>query len=508
EAFIALYIAKHSLLCSVDHLTELCKVQFRDSHASSLKLHTSKCTAIVDNVLAPHFITELVSDVGDGPYCLLLDESNDISVLKVLGVVIRYFSVKQKKIVSRFLSLVALEDFNADGIIAALNNCISNIGLLQNLNGISTDNASVMTGINNGLYSKLKSEIPHLVLVRCVCHSLELAVSHAYEQTLTKFLDFLVKETYNCFSQGAGWQITYNTLFVAINDGAEPHKPLWACATRWISFEPAVKRILEQWLELKTLFSVAHEKEHCYMADRLYTLFCDPQSHTYLTVKNVLLEVQAVNKTFEGNNTDPTKLLDGLVRLITSLGCSVMIPTAQYDFLTCDVHQYLYPHPHLGYEAEKALRDDCVPEAVEASIRERCGNLKLVLLEKIQNRLPENVEILRKMSAFSVGPIIELTAMKSPEEINKIEVQWRNIHYILWENVDDTEQFRNATNEKPFRELCNLALRILSLPHSNAEVEHVFSQLNLIKNKLRSCLSLSFVNAILHVCYKLKRGKC
>uniref|UniRef100_H2ZUB5 DUF4371 domain-containing protein n=1 Tax=Latimeria chalumnae TaxID=7897 RepID=H2ZUB5_LATCH len=451
ETFIALYIAEHSSLCSVDHLTEICKVRFGDLHALSLKLHRSKCTAIVNNILASHFITELVSDVGDGPYSLLLDESNDI--LKVLGVVLRYFSNK-KKIVSRFLSLVALETFNTDGIVAALKKCISDIVLE------GTDNASVMTGINNGIYMKLKSEIPHLVLMRCVC------------QTLPKFLDFLVKETYNWFSQSARRQITYKTLFAAINDGAEPHKLLR------ISFEPAVKRILEQWLELKTLFSVACEKEHCYMADRLYTLFCDPQSRTYIAVKNMLSEVQAVNKTFEGNNTDTTKLFDGLLSLI----------------------MYLDPHPILGYEAEKALGNDCVSEGAEASIK----NFKLELLEEIQNRLPENIEILRKMSAFSIGetfqhvkkPIIEVAAVcEITEEINKIEVQWHNIHYIQWENVDDTEKVESQTDaagEKPFRELCNLALRILSLPHSNAEVER-FSQLNLIKNNLRNRLSLSTV---------------
>ena len=33
-----------------------------------------------------------------------------------------------------------------------------------------TDNASVMAGINNGLYSKLKQENPSLILMRYVCH--------------------------------------------------------------------------------------------------------------------------------------------------------------------------------------------------------------------------------------------------------------------------------------------------------------------------------------------------
>ncbi|MGH0117894.1 UNVERIFIED_CONTAM: hypothetical protein FKN15_074361 [Acipenser sinensis] len=210
-----------------------------------------------------------------------------------------------------------------------------------------------------------------------------LAVSRAYEQSLPKFLDFIVKETYNWFSQSAGRQITYKKLFAAINDGEEPQKILRACATRWISVEPAVRRILQQWLELKALFAVARENERCYMADQLYRLYCDPQSRAFLIfVKNVLSQVQAVNKTFQGNNVDPTKLIDGLIRLVTSLGCSVTLPTAQVDYLKGDIRQHLDPRPQLGYEAEKAIREDAVPEAAKAGIRWRCVDFTVKLLEE------------------------------------------------------------------------------------------------------------------------------
>ena len=50
-----------------------------------------------------------------------------------------------------------------------------------------------------------------------------------------------------------------------------------------------------------------------------------------------------------------------------------------------------------------------------------------------------------------------------------------------------------------------MAVSILSLPHSNAEVERLFSQLNIVKNKLRSSLSLKSVNAVLAVRNGLKR---
>jgi len=49
------------------------------------KLHRSKCTSIITNILAPSFITLLKEDIGDAKYSLLLDESTDISVCKTLG---------------------------------------------------------------------------------------------------------------------------------------------------------------------------------------------------------------------------------------------------------------------------------------------------------------------------------------------------------------------------------------------------------------------------------------
>ena len=50
---------------------------------------------------------------------------------------------------------------------------------ISNCIPIGTDNACVMVGINNGVHAKLKQEYPHLILMRCVCHSIELAMSYA-----------------------------------------------------------------------------------------------------------------------------------------------------------------------------------------------------------------------------------------------------------------------------------------------------------------------------------------
>lgn len=68
EASLSLFIAEHCATSAVDHLGCLCANAFQGSEAAkNLKLHRTKCTAVIQMVLAPHFKTELVNDKGDEP---------------------------------------------------------------------------------------------------------------------------------------------------------------------------------------------------------------------------------------------------------------------------------------------------------------------------------------------------------------------------------------------------------------------------------------------------------
>ena len=92
--------------------------------------------------------------------------------------VIRYFSETKNTIVSTFLGLVELEAGDARAIARALLGFLHKCELKkEKLQGIGTDNASVMTGINNGVHKVLKEEcgLKELVLIRCVCVSLPAA---------------------------------------------------------------------------------------------------------------------------------------------------------------------------------------------------------------------------------------------------------------------------------------------------------------------------------------------
>ncbi|CAI9728253.1 XP_029641218.1uncharacterized protein LOC115216161 [Octopus vulgaris] len=306
EANLAMFVCCHSSFHGCDRLIELCRNYMFDSDImSKVKLHCSKCANNVKNVVAPYFDGNLISDIGDRKLSLLLDESNDISINKLLGIVIIYYSDIHKKVVQTYLSMVPLETCDADGILDALKTELVKKKLdIKNLLGIETDNARVMTGVNNGVFH----------LFRCVCHSLQLAVSHTCAECLPINLEFLVSETYKWFSHSSTRQSAYKQLYFAIND-KEPLKIVNSCTTRWLSTEPAVNRILSQWFELQTHFQTTTAKEKCFTAQMLHEMFCDSRNELYLLFVHTILKlVQEVNKLFESNTVDKTKLLEDLFK--------------------------------------------------------------------------------------------------------------------------------------------------------------------------------------------------
>ncbi len=117
EATMAMAIAEHCSILSCDHIGKACKAAFSAKHCW---MHLTKCTEIINGVLAPYFLKRLVSDIGDSKYSLLLDESTDVSVSKYFGIVIRYFSEDKANVVATYLGLVELEGGDARTIARAV----------------------------------------------------------------------------------------------------------------------------------------------------------------------------------------------------------------------------------------------------------------------------------------------------------------------------------------------------------------------------------------------------
>ncbi|XP_031328721.1 uncharacterized protein LOC116159845 [Photinus pyralis] len=522
EAQLCMYSAVHTSVRSIDHLSDLHK-----DYSETIKIHRTKCTQIIKNVIGPHFRKALIEDIGNNPYSLIIDESTDISVSKMLGIVIRYHSINLNKIVTTHLELAHIEDGTAKCITETVKQVLQKHKLpLQNLQGMGTDNAAAMVGVNNGVFALLKSEIPHLRLVRCVCHSLQLALSKSTEKTLPPEIDFLIRETYNWF-QSSVRQIAYVNVYKTLNNDETPLKILRMSDTRWISIEPAVKRILDQWETLKDHFNIVRLTDHS--ADMLYQLYSKSANLVYLNfLYPILTMVQKTNKHFESQTADPTKLLNDLKQLYSTVINLVVNPMHRVDIFDeqFNIERFLSPNIYLGFAFENACTVHKIGASEKTEIQSKCVAFLINLAKELKNRLPDNVNILSSMNMLSVQEARKPLKMSISElasqfvsdnfEINNIENAWMQLHTIPWENKENTELFwlevakyRNASDENPFQPLVNLAFAVLCLPHSNADVERLFSQMNVIKSKLRNRMLLDLLDSILHIRFGLKRiGKC
>lgn len=139
------------------------------------------------------------------------------------------------------------------------------------------------------------------------------------------------------------------------------------------------------------------------------------------------------------------------------------------------------------------------------------------LIKEMQNRLPDNVHILQSLHVLTPEMVMGVRKPKLQElsflakysgDIGKLDEQWQRIEIIAWpkEVIPDVEKFwmtvcehQDASGERDFREVGQFEWSLLSLPISNASVERVFSQMNLIKSKIRNRMQQKSLESILHV---------
>ncbi|XP_015378338.1 PREDICTED: uncharacterized protein LOC107172562, partial [Diuraphis noxia] len=60
---LAVYVSTHTSIMSVDHLGEILKVLGKGTALANLKLHRTKCSSLIQNVIAPTLLEELVQDI-------------------------------------------------------------------------------------------------------------------------------------------------------------------------------------------------------------------------------------------------------------------------------------------------------------------------------------------------------------------------------------------------------------------------------------------------------------
>ena len=107
EALFCHFLVEHNLPFALgDHAGDLFRRMFPDSKiAKQFKCGRTKATAIVKQALGPRAMEETVGAMKEGPFSLLMDESNDICNEKDVALLVRYFDSNKSKVVVKFFGI-------------------------------------------------------------------------------------------------------------------------------------------------------------------------------------------------------------------------------------------------------------------------------------------------------------------------------------------------------------------------------------------------------------------
>ena len=137
-------------------------------------VNRTMCTEFI-HYIASSTRKKLIEGISKSPcVSLLLDDSTDISVTASVIVYMRY--ITEGTVAESYVVAEELLNETADGYITALNSLRINIFDKEKVVGLATNGARTMSGCHGGVAAKLTKNIPHLVVIHCVAHRLQLAV--------------------------------------------------------------------------------------------------------------------------------------------------------------------------------------------------------------------------------------------------------------------------------------------------------------------------------------------
>lgn len=107
EVLLCGFLSEHNIsFNAVNHLTQLLKNAFPETEiVKKIVLGRTKATKIVTNVIGMNHKEELIKDLKNTSFSVIIDESTDVGTLKTLCICVRYFNSTNNRIQSRFWEL-------------------------------------------------------------------------------------------------------------------------------------------------------------------------------------------------------------------------------------------------------------------------------------------------------------------------------------------------------------------------------------------------------------------
>ncbi|KAL4126023.1 hypothetical protein QTP88_010255 [Uroleucon formosanum] len=190
------------------------------------------CTEFI-MVMGEAVIKEIVNQIQSRKYfSIIVDSTPDITKIDQLTIAIRYV-MSDGFPIERFIGFLPSVGHKGEDMEKAIIIKFSELNInIENCRGQAYDNASNMSGIYNGLQSRIKRYAPTAEFIPCLAHSLNLVGSNAAESTSFDHLisDLNVRKmSYSTLNQNFGF---------FLNLEKEDNKTIRQCAENLIKLYP------------------------------------------------------------------------------------------------------------------------------------------------------------------------------------------------------------------------------------------------------------------------------
>ncbi|XP_075157987.1 uncharacterized protein LOC142231254 [Haematobia irritans] len=493
-----MFFAEHNVAVQVvDHLVPLLKKIAPDPDIiQKCKLGRTKCSKIIENVLAEEQKGKLVKKLQKCKFSVLIDESTDISCNKTMCVITQFYDEVMGKVNIQLLDLLQVgSDGSAESLYKDFKELISGYKIpLSNIIGLRTDGENLMVGKTNSFSYRLLIDNPDTITIKCLCHYAAIVANKAY-MTLPRAPEELIRQIGTYMSGSAKRCSELREFQDLLNE--EKRRILKVSETRWLSRQKCVERILSNWNVLLEYFKFASQRDKLKSAEAIYNDLTNECNKAYLLfLKYVLNSFNCLNALFQSKKT--------LIYIVHSESMKIFLKLGQNCIKKSELKiDCVVRSPHisvqiedvfLGLECEEFLKD--IPENTVKKIKTDCLQFYLTALEEIQKRLPlkedsifKEMEFLNPMAAFSENGKkfkFDLLCSKYKISINDTIQEFITLEYNFTQNeikefeaMDIVEfwtkiiKLKDINGNCMFPNLSKLATAILTIvllwPHANAE---------------------------------------
>ena len=531
-----------------DKLSPTIRNVFPDSKLAS-KYHSAstKATCMLNGAVAPTLKSELLNKMRVQPFSICVDGSNDRELQKMNPVTVRIHDDLTGRIVTQFLDMCLSSSSTAadlykviDGKLAQLLECENPWNLCIS---VGIDNTSVDIRVRDSLKTRITKRNSSVYFCGCPCHIIHNTAQKASE-AFTQSCGFDVEEfTIDLFYWFDKSTKRKNELlsFCEFCD-QEYRKVIKHVSTRWLSLELAVERSLKQFPSLKSYFLSTDESQARFI--RLRSHFEDPLTEVYLMfLESVLPTFTHMNQLLQRDeplihvlHPQLTKLLKRVLgkylkpSILAKAVADQKLAEVNFKALENQVNDVdLVIGMMTKQLARKLLDDGDITEnqlkAFYAAIRtffiratdylfKWCPLQDKLLIHStwidFERRLERNFSSVEYFISLYPKVFSDINMEKLHEQfifyqllVTEDIVQAVREKYALTD--DDTHRIDDlwsylatlktpGTNDKELDLLVKVARCIMTIPHSNACEERIFSLIN--KNKTSSRSSLQADNTL------------